>query len=62
MTYSQLFAPFESVATAEALREMIKLYAWVAQETAVQIQQPYPAIALDQVHEWIEMTLLKESA
>ena len=56
-TLAGLFAAYEQTATVKALREMLDLYEWIARETAVRKQHPYPTAALDQVRDWIEAIL-----
>lgn len=52
-----LFAAFDAAATVQTVRDLLKVYAWIAKETAVHLHYPYPIESLELVHRWIEKTL-----
>jgi hypothetical protein len=54
-----LFAPFEIAASAEALGEMLNLFTWMVEETAVQLQHPPLLGFQDRLRAWIESELRK---
>jgi aminoglycoside 6-adenylyltransferase len=54
------FAHYETDDVARALLEEMKLFRWVALETAKKLEYQYPVEAEEHVLRWVETCLLRE--